>query len=316
MADIFEDAEREQRSQKIKSNEITGERYAFHSLPKELQDMSNVYYIQEKEGQGSIDKNAISKANLNGYMWMCIADGTSYGLYATIVAVSGIIKWKLSGGFLGFLLSAIIYIPILFFIAYHFIYYAIIRSQVVGPITQSVANFTSYTFYMTFFSVFLAMMTVFVFVASMIKDILLLLFQTIASLSSTVLPGSYQSKFVDMLIWLHNKLAEIFISSDYTWNNIYFLTFITVAFSCWFIYMFESKAYKPNKIDIEQEYTNTGLRLGYPIEAAQKLFKGWREKNEKAISKISGSAVSFLQKTLSTREGGKEEMDVAKEVYR
>ena len=80
MADIFEDAEREQRSQKIKSNEITGERYAFHSLPKELQDMSNVYYIQEKEGQGSIDKNAISKANLNGYMWMCIADGTSYGL--------------------------------------------------------------------------------------------------------------------------------------------------------------------------------------------------------------------------------------------
>lgn len=282
MADIFDDIDRqEDKTQKIKSNEITGDRYFFHSLPKEFQDMGNVYYIQEKAAQGTIDKNAISKANFNGYMWLSIKDGTAYGIYITIAAIFAVIKWKLSEGWLGFFLSAIIYIPLLVFIGYHLIYYAIIRSQVIGPVTKAIANFTSYTFYITFLGIFLSLMIVFVFCVSFMEDIVLLLFKIITQLSGSVLSDGWQATLTNGLIWFHNKLVEIFINSNNgLWGNIYFITFITVVGTLGFLYAFERSHYKPNKEDIQEQYEFTGLSQGYPIELAQKLMKRWREDKE------------------------------------
>ena len=296
MADFFDDVDRQQdKTQKIKSNEITGDRYFFHSLPKEFQDMGNVYYVQEKAAQGTIDKNAISKANFNGYMWLAIGDGTAYGIYVTIAAIFAVIKWKLSEGFLGFVISGIIYIPILFFIGYHLIYYAIIRSQIIGPITQAIANFTSYTFYITFVGVFLSLMVVFVFLISFMEDLVLLLFELTAQMSATVLEGTWQAKFLNVLIWLHNKLVEIFINSNNgLFGNIYVITAVTVVGSLLFLYWFEYSHYKPNHDDIQEQYALTGLSQGYPIELAQRITKKWRAEKEAEMIKRHSASDSLV----------------------
>ena len=87
MADIFDDMSFDgDKGQKVKSNEITGDRFQFHSLPKEFQDWHNNYFLLEKESMGTVDKNVVSKAILNGYMWKTIADGSAYGIAAVFTS--------------------------------------------------------------------------------------------------------------------------------------------------------------------------------------------------------------------------------------
>lgn len=302
MADFLDDMDRrENDSQKIKSNEITGKRYPFHSLPKELQDMGNVYYVQEKEAQGTVDKNIISKSNLNGYMWMCIKDGTKYGMLMTLVALSFIIKWKLAPNLIGFLVGMLFFAPITVYIAYHLVYYAIIRAQVIGPVTKAIANFTTYTYYMTFFGVFISTMIMFLFTIMMIKEILLLIFTLITHVYVTLEPGGYGQKALDCLIWLHNKLVEIAYSDGTLFNNIYTLSFLTIGGSIAFFYFFENSNYKIHRVDIEREYEATKINLGYPIEGSQKMIKIWRDSVGKDIFKASQGEPTSTELELKKR---------------
>jgi len=282
MADMFDDMVMDNdKGQQVKSNEITGERFQFHSLPKEFQDWHNNYYILEK--QGEIDKNSVSKAILNGYMWKTVADGTAYGMATSIATMGAIIKWKLTGGVLGFLFSAIFYYPFLLFVAYHFIFYAMIRAQVIGPVTQGSANVTTYTFYTTFFGIFLSLMAVFIFLIALAKDIIIFLFMIITELHNKSSEGqlnAIQQHTEDFLIWLHNFIVEVFITTPTNFTeSIYFMTFIFVISTLVIIYFFEVKNYKMRQVDIQNELEKHKLSQGYPIEAAQKIMTEWRKEN-------------------------------------
>lgn len=279
MADIFDDMTMDSdKAQKVKSNEISGDRFQFHSLPKEFQDWHNVYYMLEKDGQGALDKNAVSKAILNGYMWKTIGDGSAYGIAAAITSISAAIKWKMTYGILGFVFAFIFFLPIMIFISYHFIFYAIIRAQVVGPVTKQAANATTYTFYATFFGVYLSLMAAFVFLIAIAKDLLVLLFMIIHDMSKKN-PTGYMADVENGMIWLHNKVVDLFITSGPLFDNIYFLTFIIVIFSIVLFYWFELKHYNPNKIDITNEMLKTKNKQAYPIETAQRIMSEWRKRN-------------------------------------
>lgn len=279
MSDIFDDMTMESdKGQKVKSNEITGDRFQFHSLPKEFQDWHNVYYILEKEG--GLDKNIVSKAILNGYMWKTIGDGSAYGIGAAIATISAVVKWKLTPGIAGFLFTAVFYFPFMFFIAYHFIFYAMIRAQVVGTVTKESANATTYTFYATFFGVYLSLMAAFVFIIAIARDILILIFTLIHKIhGNNGNPDSYMASVENGLIWTHNKIVDLFITSGPLMDNIYFLSFLAVLSSILMIYWFENKYYKQHVGDIEKEVQKAKNSQGYPIESAQRLITDWRSRN-------------------------------------
>jgi hypothetical protein len=283
MADMFDDMHMDNdKGQQVKSNEITGERFQFHSLPKEFQDWHNNYYILEK--QGEIDKNSVSKAILNGYMWQTITDGTNYGIATAIATIAAIIKWKLTGGVLGFLFSAIFFYPFLLFVAYHFIFYAMIRAQVIGPVTKGSANVTTYTFYTTFFGLYLSIIAVFIFMIALAKDIVLFLFMLIVELHMKTINGqqlnAIQQYFEDFFIWLHNFIIEVFIiQPDNFFESIYFMTILMTLSSIGIFFFFEKQNFKKREKDIQEELAKHKLAQGYPIETAQKIMTEWREQN-------------------------------------
>ena len=279
MSDLMDDMTIDKdKGQQVKSNEITGDRFQFHSLPKEFQDWHNNYYILEK--QGAIDINSVSKAILNGYMWKTVTDGTSYGIATAIAAISAVIKWKLTGGLGGFLFSAMFFYPFLLFVAYHFIFYAIIRAQVIGPVTKNSANVSAYTFYTTFSGVFLSLIIAFVFFISIAKDIALLIFMLLKQIHfSGDNYSGYKESIENFFIWLHNFIVEVFISTGPISESIYFYTFIIATTSILLIFLFERRTFLDKNKEIESEVEKTKLEQGYPIEAAQKIMTEWREEN-------------------------------------
>ena len=277
--EIFDDITMDtDKGQQVKSNEITGERFQFHSLPKEFQDWHNNYYILEK--QGAIDKNSVSKAILNGYMWETVSDGTVYGMATTIAAISAIVKWKLTGGLGGFMFSAVFFYPFMFFVAYHFIFYSMIRAQVVGPVTKSSANVTTYTFYTTFFGIYLSLMAAFLFLIAISKDLVILIFMFIKQIHGNGDgPTGFRASLEDSLIWFHNLIVEVFVSTGPILESVYFMTMVILLSSILLIFLFENKNYLERSEDIKNEVIKTKLEQGYPIEAAQDLITDWRKEN-------------------------------------
>lgn len=282
MADMFQDmaVDQEKKGQTVKSNEITGERFQFHSLPKEYQDWHNNYYIIEK--QGPIDNNAVSKAILNGYSWKTIADGSFYGILATVSTIAAIIKWKISGGFLGVLITIAFFLPVMFYVAFHFPYYAMIRAQIIGPVTAKSAQASTFTFYITFFGVYLSLIVVFIFFVVIAQDLLLLLFLIIKSLDAGIVAGTANSIVVwtyNALIWFHNFVVEFISGNGSILESIYTVTFVFVGFSLILIYYIEKKYYEAHVIDIKRDVKKTRDGQLYPIESAQAAMKIWRKEN-------------------------------------
>jgi len=274
--EIINDIQADQGKQQIKSNEITGDRYPIHSLPKEFQDWHNNYYIMEK--QGDIDKNVVSTANLNGYMWLALGDGSKYGMAIFFITISAIIKIKLLGSFF---LVLFLYMPILIYICYHFIFYAMIRAQIVGIVTKASANVTTFTFYTTFFGIYFSLMCVFVFILAISKDLSMFLFMTIKGINDNIDPSDSIMLFVEnKLIFIHNILVEVSaINGVSLMDNTYFITLLFFLLSVLSVYIFESRSYKSRKLDIEKEIAKTKLEQGFPIETAQSLMTDWRKRN-------------------------------------
>lgn len=278
MADFFEELAdpKTDKGQTIKSNEITGERFPFHSLPKEFQDLHNVYYILEK--QSSLDSNAISRAILNGHMWKAIGDGTAYGMIAIIATVGNIIKWKLSGFGIGLLFTVLFFIPMSFYIAYHSIFYAMIRAQIVGAVTRNLANVTANTYYVTFMAIFFAILVVFVFSALFARDFLMLMFWGIAQMNP-VEGDLIGTNIQNALIWLHNIGVELFFNKGPFYDNIFFITFLNTFLFGSIVYLLDRKYYNKHKSETDSEVVKLKNSQGYPIETAQRLIKEWRKRN-------------------------------------
>ncbi len=121
-------------------------------------------------------------------------------------------------------------------------------------------------------------MAAFVFLIAIAKDLLVLLFMIIHDMSKKN-PTGYMADVENGMIWLHNKVVDLFITSGPLFDNIYFLTFIIVIFSIVLFYWFELKHYNPNKIDITNEMLKTKNKQAYPIETAQRIMSEWRKRN-------------------------------------
>ena len=275
---VIDDIVAQNDGQKIKTSEITGERFQFHSLPKEFQDWHNNYYILEK--QGEIDSNAVSKAMLNSYMWLAVFDGTKYALFLFSFVVFAIIKWKLGESFLSFFLGFLTLLPILIFVAYHFIFYAMIQAQVIGPVTKTMANSTSHTFMVTFFAVFFSLISAFIFFVYFLKSFLVILFYFIADLYSKhgMELDSFWQKIIDYLIIFHNLLVRI-IEGNSIFNNIYTYTLIIAFIVIFFLLSFYQYHFILHRSAILKEMKKEKLRQGYPIEVAQQIIKEWRKRH-------------------------------------
>ena len=276
MADVMDDIfSGEDKGQTVKSNEITGDRFPFHSLPKEFQDWHNVYYILEK--QSPLDRNAVSKAIYNGYMWKTIMDGSAYGIAMVTTIIAFSIKVKIEFTLLWFLISLLISAISLSWIAYHFIFYAMIRSQVVGEVTKQSAGCTTYTFYNTFFGVTTSVIIAFIFGVYIFHSMLPLFYELIVNLyykyPETI---GFMQNVKEVLVFIHNVISRMISTDGNIFNNIYVIIIAATAFSYGVIFLTERFVYTRRKEEIEFEVEKTKQEQGYAIETAQRLMKKWR----------------------------------------
>jgi len=280
MSDIFDDMQYEaDKGQKVKSNEITGDRFQFHSLPKEFQDWHNNYYIIEKNG--NIDINSISKAILNGYMWETISDGTLYGISMFFIIMSAALKLALTFSVPSVIITLLIFIPILIYVAYHFKFYANIRAQIIGPVTQASANVTTYTFYSTFGAVLFSLILASLFLLYLGQDILQVLFQYIVqfNLEHGNDMGRVDSTIFDTLVWLHNLIVDLIYNEGPWYSNPYFLIIVFSIISAVTILFFEIKEYQMHREVILNSLEEHENESGYQIEVAKKIMDKWREEH-------------------------------------
>lgn len=278
MSDIMDDMfDNNDKGQTVKSNEITGDRFPFHSLPKEFQDWHNVYYVLEK--QSPLDRNSVSKAIYNGYMWKTIMDASLYGMLMVTTILGFSIKFKVEFNILWFLISLFFAAISLSWIAYHFIFYAMIRSQVVGEVTEQSAKYTTYTFYTTFFGIATTLVIMFLFSIYFLQSLLPLFFELIANIYYKH-PESYgfMQNIKEVLIFIHNLLAKLISSSGSYFDNIYFITIMAMLTSYLVIYIVETTIYKKRKLEIDFEVEKTKQAQGYAVETSQRVMKQWRKK--------------------------------------
>jgi len=280
MGDIFDDMQYDSdQGQKVKSNEITGDRFQFHSLPKEFQDWHNNYYIIEKNG--NIDINSISKAILNGYMWESISDGTLYGISMFFIIISAALKLALTFSIPSIIITMLLFVPVLIYVAYHFKFYANIRAQIIGPVTQASANVTAYTFYSTFGAVLFSLILAALFILFFAQDILQELFKFIVqfNLEHGNDMGKVDSTIFDSLVWLHNIIVDLIYNEGPWFGNPYFLIVLFGLMSGITIFFFEIKEYKSHRDVILNSIEEFENESGYQIETSKKIMDKWREEH-------------------------------------
>lgn len=282
MADLFEDDNGSKKGQSMKASEITGERFLFHSLPKEFQDWHTTYFILEQRGE--LDSNVVSKAVLNGYMWQTIADATFYAIITSLALIASIIKLKLSPDLFGFFITLFLYLPWLFYTIYHFSFYAYIRAQVVGPVTEAGKQNTSITFYTTFIAIVSSVVLAFLVFLSFLKDI--------AELLATIVVKTNQDYHItetinfsgsEYIVSIHNFIVDLLNGPEDLLGSLlfneWFSAFILVGLTFSTIYFFERELFTNHKSKMEIEIKKSKTASGYPIESALDCLWTWRKEN-------------------------------------
>jgi len=269
------------KAQKMRTDEISGDRYQFHSLPKEFQDWHNIFY-QLEIADPNINTSAITKANLNAYMWLSIADATYYGMAMTFALLFSVIKLKIAFSLAGFLVSMLFFAPVLLYVGYHFVFYAVIRAQIVGALTSASSQSTTMTFYTTFYGILVSITAAFLFMVLFARDMLVFVALWIKSINGpTDIPlDGYSGYGLDSLIFIHNIIVQLIGSSeDPFYNNIFFITIVFLSITVGIVFLIENRAYKQHKEEVDQEVYTNRKRQGYPIQHAQRLISEWREKH-------------------------------------
>jgi len=269
------------KAQQMRTNEISGDRYQFHSLPKEFQDWHNIFY-QLEIGDPEINTSAITKANLNAYMWLSIADATSYGMVMVGALLFSVIKLKIAFSFFGLFIALLFFLPVLLYVAYHFVFYGVIRAQVVGTLTKASSQSTTITFYTTFYGIVVSITAAFLFMVLFARDMLVFIAIWIKSINGpTDIPiEGYTSYALDTLIFIHNIIVQMIgKSSDPFYNNIFFLTVLFLLITIGVIYVIENRTFNQHKEEVDREIYVNRKKQGYPIEHAQKLITKWRKEN-------------------------------------
>jgi len=285
MAEVFDEMiTGEDNGQSMKASEITGDRFPFHSLPKEFQDWHTTYFIMEQ--RAPLDSNIVSKAVLNGYMWKSVYDATFYAIMTAIFIIFSVIKLKLSPNVWGLLISMSIYLPWLAYLIYHFKFYAFIEAQVVGPVTKSAKVHIVDFYNSTFILVLIALLAAAAVVMSLLTDIADLMARLVNEIDSksgdpftSIADESTRSIFVS----IHNFIADILNGPEDTFGQILFneylmVVFILVVTIALIIYFY--KFWKALHMEtLEDDIKLAKIQSGYPIEAALDCLWEWREKS-------------------------------------
>lgn len=275
--EIFDDNEK--KGQSMKASEITGDRFLFHSLPKEFQDWHTTYFILEQRGE--LDVNIVSKAVLNGYMWKVIGDGAVFGITTALALVAFIIHAKMDPTLFGFFIAIFLYTPWLAYTIYHFKFYALIRAQDVGAVTREAIKTTSIMFYQTFFAIVLSVIVAFIATLTFLDSIVELLATVATNLSNAQDSSSIYVK--DTCVFIHNLLGSFLQKPDGIFNQImfneWFSGILGLGITAGSIYLFETSTYKEHKSKMDIEIKKAKTASGYPIESALDCLWKWRKDN-------------------------------------
>lgn len=278
LADLLEG---KKDGQSMKATEITGDRFLFHSLPKEFQDWHTTYFILEQRGE--LDGNTVSKAVFNGYMWKTFADASLFGFVTGMAIIFAILKMKSSPNLLGFGISMILYLPWLLYTIYHFTFYAYIRAQVVGPLTYNGYKNISLVFYQTFTAIVIALVLagmVSISFLDSINDLIGALINT--GNGSGVDIFGYNLQIKGWLLSTHGTITELLKGPDNFSGMVFFnewimgVMFLFLTFGTIFVY--ERDVYAKHKVKMDLEVKKAKASSGYPIESALETLWEWRKK--------------------------------------
>jgi len=277
--DLFEGMD--QKATSVRQEDITGDQHTFHSLPKEFQAWHNTQYMLEKKVD--IDESTVPEALLNAYMWKTVYDASKFAIPTVIGIIFSVIKLKLSPNIWGLIVSLSIYIPWLLYLAYHFIFYAKIKAQVVGPVTKKCAKFTADMFYTTFFAILSSLIVAFVFTMSILEDLALLLHNLIMSIDSSGSSDLVMSKLKHYMIVVYNGMIDLLSPPDTLFAkilaNTYFSTALFFIMTLATVFLFERQVYNERKRQVEEEIEKEELSKGYPIDTALIQIHKWREEH-------------------------------------
>lgn len=282
MADTLADLlEGKKDGQSMKATEITGDRFLFHSLPKEFQDWHTTYFVLEQ--RGDLDGNIVSKAVLNGYMWKTFADASLYGFVTGMAIIFAILKLKFSPTFIGFSISMLFFLPWLLYTIYHFTFYSYIRAQIVGSITLAGYKHTSLIFYQTFAAIVISLTLAGVVTISFFDSINELIGNLInAGNGSGINIFGYNLQIKDTLLSTHETMTNLLAGSNSLLGIVLFnewimgTVFLGLTFST--IYFYEKECYKKHKEKMDIEVKKSRAESGYPIESALETLWEWRKK--------------------------------------
>jgi len=264
--------------QNIRQDEINGKQHSFHSFPKEFQAWHNTQYMLEKKAP--IDESTIPESALNGMMWQAIGDATKFGLTSFIAILFAVLKLKLAPNLYGLAISLLIFLPWLAYSVYHFVFYAKIRAQVVGPVTTNGFSYTSKIFYETYFSIIISMCIAVLFIFGILDDIALLLRDAIVGLEPNNVWDGY---FKTVLTHMYNFSVDLLSPPQDILGKILFNTYFEIFFFLGSLigltYIFEKKTYEKRREIVDKEIINEKNLTGYPIENALRKLHGWRKEN-------------------------------------
>ena len=264
----------------VRQEDITGDQHTFHSLPKEFQAWHNTQYMLEK--RVDIDESTVPESLLNAYMWKTIYDATKYGIPTVIGIIFAVVKLKLSPNIWGLLIAFAVYIPWLLYLSYHFIFYAKIKAQVVGPVTEKCAKYTADTFYSSFAAILSSLLVAFVFTMAILEDLALLIHNLILSMDTNT--DAVSQSVRHHMISLYNTMVDLMTPPENDMFgqilfNTYFSTALFGILTVATILIFERQVYHERKKSVEQEIETEELNRGYPIDTALLLITKWRKEN-------------------------------------
>jgi hypothetical protein len=278
---FFDDMEK--KGTQARPSEITGKQHGFHSYPKEFQAWHNTQYVLEKKV--TMDRSTIPTGLLNSYMWKVVGDGSGFGFLTALNIVVAVIILKYNPTIIGFLLASLVFMPWLLYTAYHFVFYAKIRAQIVGPVTEECARYIVNMFYESFGAVTVALIIAFVFMFSFLESI--------GELTSTIYHVSEGHVLIakavtepirHSLALITNFIADMTEGPDYLLGQILFNTYFSTALftgiTAYTVVMFEKREYAKRRAEVDAEIMHETFNSGYPIEKALFVLHKWRKENE------------------------------------
>ncbi|HIP33420.1 MAG TPA: hypothetical protein EYG89_01510 [Bacteroidia bacterium] len=210
-------------------------------------------------------------------MWQAIGDASKFGMTSVTLIVFSVIKLKLAPNIYGLIISLLIFMPWALYSMYHVVFYAKIRAQVVGPVTINGYKYTSKIYFDTYYSIIGSMTIAFLFLMSIIEDILVVIQDMLSNMDPESMNSSY---FKESLVGIYNFFMDLILPPNDLFGqilfNTYFSTGLFVTLMIGMSVAFERYIYNNRKEVVEQELVNESDQTGYPIDVAKRKMEKWR----------------------------------------